>query len=110
MNTISKPHLDGGNNGPSVIVGTGDYGIVRYDDIEEEHCQQGRTVMWPKKTSKDQVSKSPHVYMSICHVKYHKQIHFFNVILFLLTISTPNTYKLITYNNLDLTGYAFCNT
>ena len=63
MNTISKPHLDGGNNGPSVIVGTGDYGIVRYDDVEEEQCQQGRTVMWPKKTSKDQVSKSI-VYMS----------------------------------------------
>ena len=36
-NTTSKPHLDGGNNGPSVIVGAGSYNPET----------GGRTVMWP---------------------------------------------------------------
>ena len=44
VNTTSAPHVDGGNSGPSIIVGAGNY-------------TGGRTVLWPSFDRKDSTLK-----------------------------------------------------
>jgi hypothetical protein len=44
VNTTSAPHVDGGNSGPSIIVGAGNY-------------TGGRTVLWPSFDRQDSTLK-----------------------------------------------------